>query len=193
MMYAGLALAVMTKGPIGMLLPGLVILSFLAVKRAWRLLPGLFVPQGILLFILLTVPWYGAMYALYGNDFINTFFGVHNYLRATVSEHPKDNVFYYYFAIFVLSMLPWSALSVKALWLNWQELRRKASPGLTFLFIWIAAYFAFYSLMATKYPTYTFPVLFPLAVLTAISLERMLEQNKSAELLWWVGIPLLVF
>jgi 4-amino-4-deoxy-L-arabinose transferase-like glycosyltransferase len=142
-----------------------------------------------LLFAIVALPWYAAMYTLHGMEFINNFFGVHNYLRATVSEHPKDNVSYYYLAVFVLSMLPWSALAVKALIQGYKDLRSRKSPLLLFLFLWIAAYFGFYSLMATKYLTYTFPILFPVAILTAIQLERMLAQGKTKEIFYWIGGP----
>jgi len=191
-MYASVALAVLTKGPIGALLPGLVMLIFIGVQRDWAKLKELFIPTGIFLFASLILPWYGAMYALHGTEFINTFFGVHNYLRATVSEHPKDNVSYYYIGVCVLSMLPWSALAIKALLQGWKDWRSQASPLLVFLFLWIATYFGFYSLMATKYLTYTFPILFPLAILTAVQLERMLAQNKAASILRWAGVPLVL-
>ena len=188
--YAAVALAVLTKGPIGALLPGLVMLLFIGVQRDWAQVKALLAPSGIFLFAALTLPWYGAMYALHGTEFIDTFFGVHNYLRATVSEHPKDNVSYYYLGVFVLSMLPWSALTIKALLQGWKDRRSRLSPLTVFLFLWIAAYFGFYSLMATKYLTYTFPILFPLAILTAVQLERMLAHNEAAGILRWVGIPL---
>ncbi len=191
-MYASVALAVLTKGPIGALLPGLVILLFIGVQRDWAKVKELFIPSGIFLFAALALPWYGAMYALHGTEFSNTFFGVHNYLRATVSEHPKDNVSYYYIGVFVLSMLPWSALAIKALLQGWKELWSQASPLLVFLFLWITAYFGFYSLMATKYLTYTFPILFPMAILTAVQLEIMLAQNEAEAILRWVGSPLVL-
>lgn len=187
--YISMALAVLTKGPIGALLPGLVILLFTAVQRNWSELKEMFLPAGIFLFAVVVLPWYGAMYAMHGAEFINSFFGVHNYLRATVSEHPKDNVSYYYIAVFVLSMLPWSALAIKALIRGCKDLRSQSSPLLLFLFLWIGAYFGFYSLMATKYLTYTFPILFPVAILTAIHLERMLVQGKTAAIVYWAGVP----
>jgi 4-amino-4-deoxy-L-arabinose transferase-like glycosyltransferase len=188
--YISMALAVLTKGPVGVLLPGLVMLLVIAIQRNWTELKAMSLPAGLFLFAVVALPWYTAMYVIHGNEFINTFFGVHNYLRATVSEHPKDNVSYYYLAVFVLSMLPWSALAVKALIQGCRDLRSQTSPLLLFLLLWVAAYFGFYSLMATKYLTYIFPILFPTAILTAIHLERMLAQNKTAALLHWVGAPL---
>lgn len=188
--YVGMALAVLTKGPIGALLPALVMLLVIMLQRNWAELKEMYLLSGVLLFAVVALPWYAAMYTLHGMEFINNFFGVHNYLRATVSEHPKDNVSYYYLAVFVLSMLPWSALAIKALIQGCKDLRSQTSPLLLFLFLWIAAYSGFYSLMATKYLTYTFPILFPVAILTAIQLERMLEQGKTKEIFCWLGAPL---
>lgn len=187
--YVSMALAVLTKGPIGALLPTLVMLLVILLQRNWTELKEMYLLTGALLFAIVALPWYAAMYTLHGMEFINNFFGVHNYLRATVSEHPKDNVSYYYLAVFVLSMLPWSALAIKALIQGYKDLRSRKSPLLLFLFLWIAAYFGFYSLMATKYLTYTFPILFPVAILTAIQLERMLAQGKTKEIFYWIGVP----
>jgi 4-amino-4-deoxy-L-arabinose transferase-like glycosyltransferase len=187
--YVSMALAVLTKGPIGVLLPGLVMLVFIAVRRNWSELKELFIPSGIFLFAVVALPWYAAMYAMHGTEFINSFFGVHNYLRATVSEHPKDNVSYYYIAVFVISMLPWSALAIKALIQGCKDFRPQSSPLLLFLFLWAAAYFGFYSLMATKYLTYTFPIVFPVAIVTAVHLERMLVQGKTTAIIYWAGAP----
>ncbi len=187
--YVSMALAVLTKGPIGVLLPALVMLLVILLQRNWTELKEMYLLTGVLLFAIVALPWYAVMYTLHGMEFINNFFGVHNYLRATVSEHPKDNVSYYYLAVFLLSMLPWSALAIKALFQGYKELRSRKSPLLLFLFLWIAAYLGFYSLMATKYLTYTFPILFPVAILTASQLERMLARGQTKELFYWIGVP----
>lgn len=187
--YVCIALAVLTKGPVGALLPGLVMVLFTAAQGNWTELREMFMPAGIFIFAVVALPWYIAMYALHGAAFIDTFFGVHNYLRATVSEHPEYNVSYYYMAVFLLSMLPWSALAVKALLHGCKTVRSNSSPLLLFILTWIVVYFGFYSLMATKYLTYTFPIHFPAALLTAISLEKMLIQGKVTAIAYWVGIP----
>lgn len=47
--------------------------------------------SGTLLFLIIGLPWYLAMISLHGDAFTKTFLGTHNLLRATVSEHPRDN------------------------------------------------------------------------------------------------------
>lgn len=191
-MYISLALAVLTKGPVGLLLPGLVILIFIGLQRKWNELKEISIPIGILLFAGIALPWYGAMYVVHGADFLKTFFGVHNYLRATVSEHPKDNVIFYYFIVFFLTMLPWSAVAAKAILRGYKDLRSKTSPLVLFCLIWSSTYFLFYSLMATKYITYIFPILFPISIVTGLYLTQVLSKGDTRTLAYWCGIPSLL-
>ncbi|CQR71872.1 Undecaprenyl phosphate-alpha-4-amino-4-deoxy-L-arabinose arabinosyl transferase [Sporomusa ovata DSM 2662] len=192
LMYASMALAVLTKGPVGLLLPGFVMAIFIAVQRNWAELRKMSIPTGLVLFVVIAFPWYIVMYYVHGSEFIDTFLGVHNYLRATVSEHPKDNVFYYYLVVFLLSMLPWAPLALKAMVATWKDQSLRKSPLWLFSFIWMGVYFIFYSLMATKYLTYTFPTLFPLAMLTGNYLEQSLIQDKKNTIIYWVAIPMIV-
>jgi 4-amino-4-deoxy-L-arabinose transferase-like glycosyltransferase len=189
-MYASLALAVLTKGPVGLLLPGLVMFVFIGIRRNWSELRRMAIPAGLLLFSVIALPWYGSMYYVHGTEFTNTFFGVHNYLRATVSEHPKDNVMYYYFVVFLLMMLPWSPVALKAMVANFTDKSVPKAPLNLFCFIWVAAYLIFYSLMATKYITYTFPILFPAAIVTASYIKQLLDQGNSKAVFYWIGVPL---
>ena len=190
--YVSMALAVLTKGPVGALLPGLVIVTFLVCRRNWSELKSIFDPVGLMLFAIVMLPWYVSMYSLHGDDFINGFFGVHNYLRATVSEHPKDNVIYYYFVVFVLSLLPWSALAIKSLVQSYKTFISQQQPLILFLLIWITVYFVFYSFMATKYITYIFPIIFPVTILTAFHLKQMIDNNNKKGIFLLIGIPLII-
>ena len=103
--FAGMA--VLTKGPIGLLLPGLIVVLFLVSQRDYKELLHMKWLGGIAIFVLTAGPWYYYMYSVHGMDFIDTFLGVHNVLRATVSEHPRDNVWYYYLGMFIIGFFPW--------------------------------------------------------------------------------------
>ncbi|HBF36503.1 MAG TPA: phospholipid carrier-dependent glycosyltransferase [Firmicutes bacterium] len=183
--YLFCALATLTKGPIGFLLPGMIVLLFLCWTGNWRELRQMKITQGVILLLMVAVPWYFAMYLKHGQTFILNFFGVHNYLRATVSEHPKDNVFYYYFVILLVGFFPWIAFlpqTIKHCWpkgTGWQNV----DPETKFLIIWIVVVFMFFECIATKYSTYTFAILFPLALLTAKFFVGRLE--LPAKGLFW--------
>ena len=183
-MYAAAALAVLTKGPIGVLLPGLIIVLFLLWQRDYRVLGRMHLVSGTLLFAVIAVPWYAAMYMLHGSDFINTFFGVHNFLRATVSEHPRDNVIYYYTAVNLLALFPWSGLVPWAVYRWWQQGHYKIEREQGFLILWAAVVFFFFQNMATKYITYTYPLLFPMSLLLGKMLAQEMEVCSGGYLIF---------
>lgn len=184
MAYAAAGLAVLTKGPVGIVLPGLIILAYLFFTRQWQLFRPLFLWQGIAVFLLVAAPWYIIMYQRHGAEFVNTFLGLHNYIRATVSEHPKDNVFYYYIVLFPVSMLPWSGLLLKAL----GGIQRQFQHHAVFLLTWLAVVLVFFTLMATKYPTYAIPAMFPAALLIGCTINEMLHSLQRS-CWWWLTIP----
>ena len=138
-----------------------------AVTKSWQELKQMKLCSGTLLFLIIGLPWYLAMISLHGDAFTKTFLGTHNLLRATVSEHPRDNVIYYYTLVNILALFPWSGFLPQCLW---QKFRKQGSwqrpDDLTvFLLLWAAIVFVFFQNMATKYITYTYPLLFPAALL----------------------------
>ena len=170
--YACASLAVLTKGPIGLLLPGLVILVFLAAARDLSALRRICIPTGLLVFAAVCAPWYVYMYLAHGADFVNTFLGIHNVLRATVSEHAKWDVWYFYLGIYFLGMFPWSFALPLGIWRAWR-VRPVIETRTLFLLVWAIVVPVFFQFMATKYPTYSFPAFLPTAILTA----RLLAKN----------------
>jgi 4-amino-4-deoxy-L-arabinose transferase-like glycosyltransferase len=182
--YAAAGMAVLTKGPIGILLPGLMILLYILITNRWHHFSRLHIFPGLVIFFVVSAPWYVAMYKIHGNAFIDTFLGLHNYLRATVSEHPKDNVFYYYLVLFPVSLLPWTGVLIRS-FKNWK------CQHYPLLIVWIGTFIVFYTLMATKYPTYVFPATFPAAVMIAHTLDKM-RHSPSRSWLWLTGPALLL-
>lgn len=179
--FAGLA--VLTKGPVGIALPVMSVFAYIILTRRWALFSRLFLLPGLVIFLLVAAPWYGAMIKAHGQEFVDTFLGLHNYLRATVSEHPKDNVVYYYLVLFPLSLLPWTGIFFRSL-------AGKKPPHFAFLAVWLGVTVGFYTLMATKYLTYVFPALFPAALMTGCQLEQMLSAGRRRWL--WLSLPVLL-
>ena len=167
--FALAGVAVLTKGPIGLCLPGLIILVFLAWERRLRELLSIHILLGFVLFFAVCALWYVPMMHLHGTDFLATFLGVHNVLRATVSEHPQQNVWYFYPLVFLGGCFPWSlaVLPAVARKLFHRDVHLPQSSEVRFLVVWAVCVFVTFQCFATKYITYTFPYMVPLAILFA--------------------------
>lgn len=169
--YVFAGLATLTKGPIGILLPGLACFLFLIYQKNVKEILRAKLFTGLLLFLAVTLPWYGMMTAIHGKDFLLNFLGVHNFLRATVSEHPSQNKWYYYLLIYLAGFFPYSFVLPISLYKKWKSKAldlRAAGEGVHLLVIYGFTVFLFFQLIATKYTTYTFPTLFPLSILSGV-------------------------
>ena len=160
------AVAVLAKGPVGLLLPGLVIVAFLSLTGQWRRWrqPGPLVAMAAL-FAAVCVPWYAAATQANGTVFLEGFLGFSNLQRFTnvLYRHPGPPWFYLPWVLLLL--LPWSlflpaALANLRFW-HWPTWRRAArEPGLElplFLLLWLVLMVAFFSAAATKLMGYILP------------------------------------
>lgn len=183
--YAAAAMAVLTKGPVGLVLPGLAALLFLLYRRDLAELRRVHLFSGLCLFLLIAGPWYGIMCLLHGSDFLLNFIGVHNILRATVAEHPAHNRWYFNLICFLIGFAPWSFLLPYALFRRWKRKElgfRSARESTQLLIIYTAVVFVFFQLIATKYTTYTYPALFAVSILTALLYEHTAPRMEKAAL-----------
>lgn len=166
--YTAAALGVLDKGPIGLCLPGLVILLFLLWQRDLKALLAKEIFLGLVPFLLVAGSWYLPMYRLHGQEFLDVFLGVHNAMRATVSEHPEVDVWYYYTLVFLAGFFPWAWASIPVLVRKWRRGWRLALDTETrFLLVWSLTVFGVFQCFATKYITYTLPYMIPVALLLA--------------------------
>ena len=164
--YSFAALAVLAKGPIGIILPILIIGGFLTYTQQWqRVLWEMQLVKGSLVFLIIAVPWFILVTMANGQAYLDTFFGHHNFERFTsvVSNHPGP--WFYYFPVILVALLPWSVYLPVAIYQVkfWkiQDLRsqdRSQHLGLFALF-WLMIIFVFFSLSATKLPSYILPAI----------------------------------
>jgi len=173
--YILIALAVLTKGPVGIVLPGLIVGIFLMYMGNVRTVLGeMQLLRGILLFLVLTVPWYVLVIQANGEAYINSFFGYHNLERFSHVVNNHRAPWWFFFAVVPLSFAPWSAYLPVAIarlqfWRinHWRKQPRASHLGI-FALIWFVVVFSFFTIAATKLPSYTIPLLPAAAVLTAL-------------------------
>ena len=146
-----------------------IILVFLAWEQRLKELLSIHILLGFVLFFAVCALWYVPMVQLHGTDFLDTFLGVHNVLRATVSEHPDQNVWYFYLLVFLGGCFPWSLAVLPAVVkkLFHRDVHLPKTPEVRFLVVWAVCVFATFQCFATKYITYTFPYMVPMAILFA--------------------------
>jgi 4-amino-4-deoxy-L-arabinose transferase-like glycosyltransferase len=173
--YGLAALAVLTKGPVGIVLPVLIIAAFLlymgnsrTVLREMHLLPG------IAFFLVLTLPWYVLVIWANGENYINSFFGYHNLERFTQVVNNHKAPFLFYFLVVPIAFVPWSvylpvAIARLRFWQrhHWQKQPRSSHLGV-FALIWFVVIFVFFTIAATKLPSYTIPLLPAAAILIGL-------------------------
>ena len=196
--YSFSAIAVLTKGPIGLALPGLIIILFLISEKNLGYLKKLCIPTGMILFLIIISAWYYPMYKIHGSDFIFTFLGVHNVLRASVSEHPEVNVWYYYTLVFLAGFFPWSFYIIpKILGDFYKKYKAKIkllslSQEKKFLLIWAVSVFVVFQIFATKYVTYTLPYMMPIAILFALVFKENIKVFKGLSVVMIILLPILL-
>ncbi len=199
--YIFIALAVLTKGPVGIVLPVLIIAAFLLYLGNWReVLAEAQLLIGSLIFCAIALPWYVLVILRNGNAYIDSFFGYHNIERFTQVVNRHSAPWYFYFLVVLVGFFPWSvylplAIARLKFWQrrHWQNSPRATHLGL-FAFFWFAVIFGFFTIAVTKLPSYVLPLMPATAILVAllfgqqISLiveHRSLGKNPG---LFWSGI-----
>jgi 4-amino-4-deoxy-L-arabinose transferase-like glycosyltransferase len=192
-LFAGIA--VLAKGPVGLLLPGLVVVVFLLLTGHWR--PWLRwrpLLAMVALFLGVSAPWYTAAAVVNGADFLGGFLGFSNLQRFTTVLYDHPGPPWFYLPWLVLLVLPWSlflplAIAAQGFWQprRWRlaqvgpaEAAAPAELGL-FLLLWLVLVVAFFSAAATKLPGYILPALPAASLLVALLWRPLPETNATPQ------------
>jgi 4-amino-4-deoxy-L-arabinose transferase len=178
----GAGLGFLMKGPVGLVVPGLVLLPIWWRQRREVSLPPSGIAFAALVFAVVGLPWYIAMWLEYGNRYLESFFIGDNLERFTTDRFNDRRIPGYYIGILLGGLLPWSAyviaLAPSGLRERWARARETTAEDWQLL-IWAAAPLIFYSVSVGQQPRYILPVLPPLAVLVARALARRIDRAVS--------------
>ena len=184
---AASALAVLTKGPVGLALPVLIVLA--AVVGEYFLWPdvappfrirGLDLALAVGIFVLIAVPWYAAVTWVHGSGYLHRFFVAENLDRFATARYNDPRPIWFYVPILIGGLLPWSLFSV--LWLRrpiegFREGLR-SSPELLRLTIWAVVPLGIFSVSVGKQPRYILPCLVPLAILLGSTISSRVRATS---------------
>lgn len=177
--FAGLA--VLTKGPLGLIIPLMVVAVFLTIRREWRVVRVFAVMVGLLCFGLIALPWYLEMYHRFGQQFINEFFYNCHWRRLMEAEHASNDTWYFYLSGILGGMMPWTILFLGGMWESFRNvMKRDASPFYLFLAVWVVVVFVLFQSAHSKLISYVFPLFPAAAIMTADFIDREVLSGKKA-------------
>jgi hypothetical protein len=189
LLWIGMGLAVLVKGPVGLLIPALALGPMLLLRRELRAGIRRLAPwEGPVLLLLLVAPWYALVLAANGWAFIEGFILKHHLTRyaGVVSSHAGP--VWFYLPVLLVGFFPWSAYLPAALWRAWRAVKaREVAPpparAIVACASWVVGVFLFFSLAGTKLPSYLFPAFPAMALLVGglggIQAVSITDKDKS--------------
>jgi len=206
--YVLIAGAILTKGPVGIVLPGLIMIAFaLYVGKFWQIWREMRPIFGMVIILALSLPWYILVTWRNGWNFINAFFVYHNIERFTEVVNGHSAPWYFYFLVVLLGFAPYAvyipaSLVRLKLWQRkyWLQQERSQHLGL-FVSLWFLGVFGFFTVSVTKLPSYVLPLMPAAAILVALSWSDLFptSQNStptpitSIRISAWVNVAFLAF
>jgi 4-amino-4-deoxy-L-arabinose transferase-like glycosyltransferase len=168
--WACCALAVLSKGLVGIVLPLATLGLYILVKRDWRMIGEARPIAGPIVFLLIAAPWFVAV-SQRNPEFAHFFFIQEHFQRFTSDVHQRTAPAWFFLAVLALGFLPF-LLPVLVGW--WRALRSKAPPfdAQLWLALWALVVLVFFSASSSKLPAYILPAFPALAVLAGKTLAE---------------------
>ena len=177
------ALAVLTKGLLGVVLPLFIVLLFLIMQKNLKFIFTSTTLYGVIIFMVLALPWYGYMVKQYGNSFIQEFFYNDHIRRILEAEHSSNDSWYFYPLTMILGMLPWSIFVVASFGGFIKKVRENAAnPVYHFLLSWVLVVFIAFQMAHSKLISYIMPLIPALAIITGNYIATLFEKKKNKTL-----------
>ncbi len=154
--WASVACAVLSKGIVGIVIPGLALLVYLAIERELSLLRRLHWVPGLCVFGAIVMPWF-ILVQQRNPEFFHFFFIREHFERYLLPDHHRPGPWWYFVPILLVGLLPWTPSIPAALARAW---RAPAAPGFKldrFLVIWAGVVVVFFSASHSKLPGYVLP------------------------------------
>lgn len=171
--WVALAGATLSKGLIGLVLPGGTLVLYTLWQRDWALWRHLHLGKGLLVYLLVAAPWFVAV--SYANPEFPHFFFIHEHFeRFTSDVHGRTKSNWYFFAVFAIGAMPWLFSAINGVIkppFSW-----RAEPGKfeASRLLWVYAIFVFFffSISHSKLPGYILPMFPALALLVGENMAK---------------------
>ena len=201
-MFSGLA--VMAKGIPGFVVPfGTMFFTAIATKRFKELFKPIYWIPGLILFLLVVVPWHALMFKIHDPLFFKEYIIKHHIERFFTSDYVgREQPFYFFVVTLLWGFFPWIFSFIAAIVAKFRAIKIYAYETLTdeqkFLylnvitFLWVMVFF---SISSTKLITYLLPIYVPAAFITGYIWNHYGEFKKQLDISSYIlgGIVLIAF
>jgi 4-amino-4-deoxy-L-arabinose transferase-like glycosyltransferase len=194
--YFFTGLATLAKGPVAPFLAIVIIVAFAFLRKEWSILYRSLWWPGILLYFAMVLPWFIAVQHQ-NPTFFREFFLEHNLQRFATDRYQHNQPFWYYLAVIVLALMPWTVIALRALIdgiqtsvAEWRLRHSRAGKPLPtrpgdafpeFLVLWSLIPIVFFSFSQSKLPGYILPSIPPITILTG---DYLFRRRKPGLNLW---------
>lgn len=196
--WAALAFSVLSKGLMGIVLPGAAIVLYTLLERDFSLWKRLHLLSGTAIFMAITAPWFITV-SIANPEFFHFFFIHEHFERFLTKTHGRYEPWWWFIPVLVGGILPWLITLIDAMAQAWKVDTSKPNSSFPlqggrnksgfkprrFLLIWAVFIFVFFSLSGSKLASYILPIFPALALLIGDHLSRI-----DGRRLFWQILPI---
>jgi 4-amino-4-deoxy-L-arabinose transferase-like glycosyltransferase len=186
---AAAGLGFLMKGPLALVVPGIVLLPIWWREGTLRTLRVRDLAAAATVFAAIGLPWYIAMTVTHGTAYLQSFFIADNFERFATDRFNAPRAIWFYLPIVLGGLIPWVAYSLVLPAASVRDVlarRRRLTDEEWRLLIWALLPLLFFTISIGKQPRYILPVLPPLAILLARSIARRLDTGEGLRPATWL-------
>jgi 4-amino-4-deoxy-L-arabinose transferase-like glycosyltransferase len=178
--YVSAALATLSKGLIGIIIPGMVIGAWVLLLNNWRLLREIHLPSGLLLFLLIAAPWH-ILVSVINPEFPAYYFINEHLMSLTTTIRRRYEPMWFFVPVLLVGLLPWIAFLLQSIRFSlpasWAA--RHEEKEALFLMLWAGLVFVFFSVSESKLVPHILPAFPPLALLIGRYLAKAWRHDNA--------------
>ena len=184
--WAAMACATLSKGLIGLLIPGASLFFYSLINRdikPWLRMQWI---SGLSIFLLIAAPWF-YLVSVRNPEFAHFFF-IHEHVeRFLTTTHQHEGPIWFFIPDLLIGLLPWTSLLFMMLVAGWKKTESDADVTSSFnpkrfLIVWCGFIFLFFSVSGSKLPSYILPIFPALGLLVGPLLARYTAQALKKHL-----------
>ena len=183
--WAFMALAVLSKGLIGLVIPGMVLVVYTLTTWDWALWKRLHVFSGLVVFLLITTPWF-VLVSIKNPEFAHFFFIHEHWDRFTKDGHNRKGHPLYFVPLILVGFIPYLWQLVQGFISAWKDRRGESAVSAVSGFrplwlagLWAVLVFAFFSKSQSKLPGYIMPIFPAISLLAGLALTNAFERMST--------------